>query len=166
MHLITLFICKQDHMHNDSIGEGDGISAKGEDIENGEDPLLDAVNRCVSDMITTTVVTAAANTITLPPSLLTAAQREKMYKVRWHSAVSVAWTNIQVELVQRNNRLIEQHQQEWSSSLFRSNYCNRLQKSTTAASGVPVADMSGSNNYYNMLPKRNCIGIYVKIFNY
>lgn len=147
-------------MHNDSIGEGDGIDEKEEDIENGEDPLLDAVNRCVSDMITTTVVTAAAHTIPLPPSLLTAAQLEKMYKVRWHSAVSVAWTNIQVELVQRNNSLIEQHQQKWSSSLFRSNYCHHLQKSTAASSSV-VADMSGSNNYYNMLPKRNCIGIYI-----
>lgn len=114
------------------------------------DPLLDAINICVNDMITTTVVTSAAQTISLPPNLLTAAQREKMYKVRWHSVVSVAWTNIQIELVQRNNSLIEQKNQEWPKLNKFAKYYKQ-----------DVTDSSGNNNYYNMLPKRNCIGTYV-----
>lgn len=98
-------------------------------------------------MITTTVVTAAAQTISLPPTLLTAAQRDKMYKVRWYSVVSVAWTNIQVELVQRNNSLIDQHQFP--------GIANSMSTASTPA------NISGSNNYYNMLPKRNCIGLFI-----
>lgn len=99
-------------------------------------------------MITTTVVTAAAQTISLPPTLLTAAQRDKMYKVRWYSVVSVAWTNIQVELVQRNNSLIDQHQ------------FGGLKISSMSTSTTP-ANISGGSNYYNMLPKRNCIGMFI-----
>lgn len=105
-------------------------------------------------MITTTVVTAAAQTTSLPPPLLTAAQRDKMYKVRWYSVVSVAWTNIQVELVQRNNSLIDQHQR-------RGNYCHRYSKSSSVSAAPTPANISGGYNYYNMLPKRNCIGMFI-----
>lgn len=154
----------QDQVHDiiPAGGVEDGNGGNGEeeeDLESGEDPLLNAVNRCVSDMITTTVVTAAAQTVSLPHTLLTSTQREKMYKVRWHSVVSVAWTNIQVELVQRNNSLIEQLQQG-QSSLHRSNNNNR-RLNLFSATAVNATDINGSNNYYNMLPKRNCIGTYV-----
>lgn len=98
-------------------------------------------------MISTTQVTAAAQTIQLP------------YKVRWHSVVSVAWTNIQVELVQRNNSLIEQLQQEQS---YRGNNYNR-HINLFSAPAISATDINGSNNYYNMLPKRNCIGMYVLV---
>lgn len=128
----------------------------GVELECGEDSLLDAVNRCVSDMITTTVITAAADTINVAPKLLTLDQREKMYKVRWHSAVSVAWTNIQVELVQRNNSLLSTQKEVWS--LQHSNGFCHQQNAATAT------DKIGSNNYYNMLPKRNCLSEY--IFNF
>jgi len=111
-------------------------------------------------MITTTVVTAAAQTVSLPHPLLTPTQREKMYKVRWHSVVSVAWTNIQVELVQRNNSLIEQLQQEQSSLHCVNNYYRHLNLFSATANAT---DINGSNNYYNMLPKRNCIGMYVSV---
>jgi len=112
-------------------------------------------------MITTTVVTAAAQTVSLPHTLLTSSQREKLYKVRWHSVVSVAWTNIQVELVQRNNSLIEQLQLDQSSLHCGNNYCRLNLFSTTA---VNATDSNGGNNYYNMLPKRNCIGMYVLVY--
>lgn len=102
-------------------------------------------------MITTTVVTAAAQTISLPPTLLTAAQRDKMYKVRWYSVVSVAWTNIQVELVQRNNSLVDQYE-----------FCGFKSSSMSAT----PANISGGNNYYNMLPKRNCIGMFIFIIKF
>lgn len=112
-------------------------------------------------MITTTVVTAAAQTVSLPHTLLTSSQREKLYKVRWHSVVSVAWTNIQVELVQRNNSLIEQLQLDQSSLHCGNNYYRRLNLFSTTA--VNATDNNGGNNYYNMLPKRNCIGMYIFI---
>jgi len=139
-------------------GNGGNVG-EAEDLESGEDPLLNAVNRCVSDMITTTVVTAAAQTVSLPHTLLTSTQREKMYKVRWHSVVSIAWMNIQVELVQRNNSLIELLKQG-QSSLHRGNNNNR-RLNLFSATAVNATDINGSNNYYNMLPKRNCIGMYV-----
>lgn len=141
----------------DGVGGNEG---EGEDLESEEDPLLSAVNRCVSDMITTTAVTAAAQTVSLPHTLLTSSQREKLYKVRWHSVVSVAWTNIQVELVQRNNSLIEQLQLDQSSLHCGNNYCRLNLFSTTA---VNATDSNGGNNYYNMLPKRNCIAPLLKV---
>jgi hypothetical protein len=105
-------------------------------------------------MISTTVITAAAHTFSTPPNLLTPAQREKLYKVRWHSVVSVAWTNIHVELVQRNNTLLTQEKESWS--LQHGSSCYRHQRYA-----MTNTDKSGSNNYYNMLPKRNCIGAYI-----
>ncbi|XP_025207566.1 uncharacterized protein LOC112603273 isoform X2 [Melanaphis sacchari] len=138
-----------------------GNGGEREDFEFEEDPLLSAVNKCVSDMITTTVVTAAAQTVSLPHTLLSSTQRENMYKVRWHSVVSVAWTNIQVELVQRNNSLIEQLQQDPSSLHSGNNYYCRLNLFSTSA--VNSTDINSGNNYYNMLPKRNCIAPLLKV---
>lgn len=114
-------------------------------------------------MIATTVVTAAAQTLSMPPTLLTAAQRDNMYKVRWHSVVSVAWTNIQVELVQRNNSLRKHLLQEPSS--LNSNYHCRHKRHSNAANVVISTD-SSNNNHYNMLPKRNCIGMYIFVYFY
>lgn len=110
---------------------------------NGDDPILDFVNKCVNDMIVTTVVTAAA-------------QRDKVFKAKWHNVVSIAWTNIQVELVQRNNSLMEQTQQEWSPM----NQKSYVSTNVTNADGVS----GGTNNYYNMLPKRNCMSMYFYFF--
>lgn len=124
-----------------------------------EDPLLIAVNRCVSNMINTTVITAASHTVTLPPILLTSVERDNLYKVRWYSVVSVAWTNIQVELVQRNNSLIEQQNQQ-SSIQRHGNYCHHHHKNASPTV-VTAVDVNSSNNYYNMLPKRNCIGMFI-----
>ncbi|XP_060847929.1 uncharacterized protein LOC132927424 isoform X2 [Rhopalosiphum padi] len=140
---------------DDNVGEEEDL-----DLDSEEDPLLSAVNRCVSDMISMTIVTAAAQTVSLPHTLIST-QIEKMYKIRWHSVVSVAWTNIQVELVQRNNSLIEQLQQDQSSIHHGNNYYRRLNLFSTTA--VNATDINGSNNYYNMLPKRNCIAPLLKV---
>jgi len=137
-----------------------GNGGEGEDLASGEDPLLNAVNRCVSDMIITTA--AATQTVSLPHTLLTSAQREKMYRIRWHNVVAVAWTNILVELVQRNNSLIEQLKQDKSSLNCDNNYYRNL--NLFSATAVNATDINGSNNYYNMLPKRNCIGKCVMIY--
>lgn len=123
-----------------------------------DDPLMSAITRCVNNMIGTTVITAASHTVTLPPILLTSVERDNLYKVRWYSVVSVAWTNLQIELVQRNNSLIE-HQQQ--SIQRRGNYCHRHHKNASSATVVTAVDISSSNNYYNMLPKRNCIGMFI-----
>lgn len=146
-----IYFWKQDHIRFPPPREENRF---GVEYECGEDSFLDAVNRCVSDMITTTSVTAAAHTISLGPDLASAAQREKLYKVRWHSVMSVAWTNIQVELVQRNNTLLTKQKEVWS--LCNGNTCYCHQRCAATAS-----DKSGSSNYYNMLPKRNCIGAYI-----
>lgn len=147
---ILCFILQHRVLSDHGVADGieDSVSdieiAREDNIETGEDPLLDAVNRCVSDMITTTVITAAAQTLSLPLSLLTTAERDKLYKVRWHSVVSVAWTNLQIELVQRNNSLLKQ----------------KLQHNCSTGATSNNAD---TNNYYNMLPKRNCTGIYISL---
>lgn len=128
-----------------------------------DDPLMSAITRCVNNMITTTVITAASHTVTMPPILLTSVERDNLYKVRWYSVISVAWTNIQVELVQRNNSLIEHQHQQWSTQR-RGNYCHYHHKNAPATV-VTAVDVNSSNNYYNMLPKRNCIGMFI-IFVY
>lgn len=107
-----------------------------------EDLLFDSVSRCVDDMITSTSTIAASTTT---PLVLFAQEQRK---VTWFSVISVAWTNIQVELVQRDNTLIEQL---WKWPLNRRRECSTI---------APSTDSSGSNNYYNMLPKRNCMGMY------
>lgn len=116
-----------------------------ENIQNGVDPVLKVVNKCVHDMIFKTIVTAALDT---PP------QRDQLvYKVRWNNVISVAWTNILIELVQRNNSLIE-HFHPQSSFL---NYDNNCYFHTNYS--MTSADNSGTSSYYNILPKRNCIGM-------
>lgn len=93
-------------------------------------------------MISNTLVGSEAQTIALLPHLLTPAQQEKIYKLRWHNVVSIAWTNIQIELVQHNNSLLKQ------SSLKK--YYKQ-----------DISESSSNNNFYNILPKRNCIGKYI-----
>jgi len=91
-----------------------------------------------------------STTIVSPTSI----ERDNLYKVRWHNIVSIAWTNIQVELVQRNNNLIEQ---PWSTLCGDSCY---FQHNTSITNGTVC-----ENNYYNMLPKRNCLGMYIYLLS-
>lgn len=109
----------------------------------GDDPILDFVNKCVNDMIVTTVIT-------------TADHRDKVYRSKWYNVISIAWTNIQVELVQRNNSLMEQTQQE----------CPPIIPKSSVSANVATADgISGSSSsYYNMLPNRNCMSMYFFFF--
>lgn len=102
--------------------------------------MLDAVNRCVNDLISNTVLSSEAQSISLLPQLLTPVQQDKIHKLRWHNVVSIAWTNIQIELVQHNNSLLKQ-------SPLKNDYKQ------------DVAESSSNNNFYNILPKRNCIGM-------
>lgn len=142
-----MFYFTQDqHVDGESIENNGGRERMSKEYE--EDPLLDAVNKCVDDMITTTT-SVAATTATSPNA---AAQHQQL--VTWYRVVSIAWTNLQVELVQRNNTLIEQ---QGISPLNRGNNSCRSQSSTSGA----VADSSGCNSYYNMLPKRNCMSMYI-----
>lgn len=86
-------------------------------------------------MIVTTVVTPAAH-------------RDKIFKAKWHNVVSIAWTNIQVELIQRNNTLLDHTHHEW------------LPTNQTFSILSNTDGNGGNNNYYNMLPKRNCMSMY------
>lgn len=95
------------------------------------------------------MITSIIKTVEKPSILLTSDERDNLYKIRWHSIVSVAWTNIQIELVQRNHNLIEE---PWSTLSYYNNYCQHKNPSVTDG------NMS-SNNYYKMLPKRNCLGL-------
>lgn len=97
-------------------------------------------------MIATTIIST-----TVPSILLTSIEQDNLYKVRWYSVVSIAWTNIHLELVQRNNNLIEQ---PWSTLCCDYFYCQDNND----------ANISSNNNYFNMLPKRNCLGMYIYIF--
>jgi len=97
-------------------------------------------------MIATTIIST-----TVPSILLTSIERDNLYKVRWYSVVSIAWTNIQLELVQRNNNLIEQ---PWSTLCCEYYYCQHNND----------ANVNSNNNYFNMLPKRNCLGMYKYFF--
>lgn len=96
-------------------------------------------------MISTTIVTAALNTL----------RRDHLnYKVKWNDVISVAWTNILIELVQRNNSLIEYFRPQ----LEFLNYDNNCLFHTEYI--MTNADNSAINSYRNILPKRNCIGMY------
>lgn len=159
--IIILYYLQNHHVDDNDSDENQIVDVNNENeednIENEKDPLLDEVNKFVKDMITTTVVTTAAYTVPLPQHLLTVAQREKIFEIEWHTIVCIAWTNIQVELVQRNS-FREQLNQE---SLLHPNnyYCHNKKYSITSV--IPsTTDNSSTNNYYNMLPKRNCIGMY------
>lgn len=133
------------------------VATEEEVTDNKKDPLLDEVNKFVKDMITTTVVTTPAYTVPLPQHLLSVAQREKIFEIEWHTIVCIAWTNIQVELVQRNT-FREQLNQE--SLLHLNNYRYHNKKYAVTSMTSSTTDNSSTNNYYNMLPKRNCIGMY------
>lgn len=106
----------------------------------GDDPILDFVNKCVNDMIVTTAISTPDN-------------RDKVHRSKWHNVISIAWTNIQVELVQRNNSLMERRQEKWP----------HLNQKSSVSANMASAD-SGSSSNYNMLPNRNCMSMYFFFF--
>lgn len=96
--------------------------------------MTDAINRCVDDMIISgNNGVNSAVPVTLYPSNPT--------NITWHSVVLIAWTNIQVELIQRDNTLLP--------SKFASNLHHQSSSKVTES----------FYHYYDMLPKRSCTGM-------